>query len=83
MTYFYPPWQDDDPHDSADFLAERRAELCALLIEQGEKPRYAAYLAEVLSDDEVQRWLAPTPRRSQAEILAMYRAVYEEFDIPF
>jgi hypothetical protein len=82
MTYFYPHWQDDDPHDSDEFLAERRAELETLLIAQGERPRYAAYLAETLTDDEVQAWLAP-PRRSQAEIVAMYADVYAEFDIPF
>ena len=77
-----PYWETYDPDDEDDYLGELRAELEALLIAQGEKPRYAAYLAETLTDDEVARWLAPTPR-SQEEILARYRAVYEEFDIPF
>ena len=79
MTYFYPSWQDNDPDDSDEFLAERRAELEALLIELGEHPRYAAYLAEVLSDDEVQAWLAPL---HQDEREAAYAAELDD-DIPF
>jgi hypothetical protein len=79
MTSCNNPWDDIDPHDSDEFLAERRAELEALLIAQGEKPRYAAYLAETLTDDEVARWLAPT-RRSQAEILAWYKEINDGLD---
>jgi hypothetical protein len=82
MTYFSNPWDDIDPCEDD---GEARAELAALLIEQGEKPRYAAYLAETLTDDEVQAWLAP-PRRSQAEMAAICEAMYAaeiDNDIPF
>ena len=79
MTYCNNPWDDIDPHGSDEFLAERRAELEALLITLGEHPRYAAYLAEVLTDDEVQAWLAPL---HQDEREAAYAAELDD-DIPF